>query len=181
MNRRKSLGLIAGFSPLLLFPSNHIVNENFDSTQWLKYFKLRWSNTQIYCFEIFDAMPLSNYSHKSHPDAMSFIKLFTHIGSSLIGYANVLDGLPSDNFEPFIDIEVRRYTDNSFTRFNKALERIKIDELYEVKHAKLDEAPWKEFSIFDIITLGYNHTIHHIGQATVYLRLNNIVPPRYRF
>ena len=182
MNRRKSLGLIAGFSPLLLFPSNHIADKNFDSTEWLKYFKLRWSNSRIYCFEVFDAMPLSNYDYKPHPDSMSFMKLFTHIGSGLNGYATVLDGSPSGNEpEPSISTEVTEYLDNSFTRFNNALEKININDLYEIKHAKSDEEPWKELSIFDMITLGYNHTIHHIGQATVYLRLNDIVPPRYRF
>jgi len=182
MNRRKSLGLIAGISPLLLFPNNHILDKNFDSSEWLKNFKFRWSKSRIYCFEIFNSMPLSNYDYKPHEDSMSFMKLFTHIGSSLIGYATVLDGSNLRNqTEPTRDIEVSGYLNQSFERFNKSLEIINLNDLYQVKHAKSKEEPWREFSIFDIITLAYNHTIHHIGQATVYLRLNNIIPSQYRF
>ena len=81
MNRRKSLGLIAGISPLLLFPNNQILDKNFDSSEWLKHFKFRWSNSRIYCFEIFNSMPLANYEYKPLEDSMSFMKLFTHIGS----------------------------------------------------------------------------------------------------
>ena len=182
MHRRKSLELIAGFSPFLLFPSNSMATKNFDSYDWLKYFSVRWNNSRIYCFEVFDAMPLSDINYKTNPETMSFMKLFSHIGSGLNTYSEVLGGSSTGiEPEPKNRTTVSNYLDNAFAHFNNTLDEINIDDLYEIKHAKSDFEPWKEFSIFDIITLGYNHTIHHVAQATVYLRLKNIVPPRYRF
>ncbi len=182
MHRRKSLELIAGFSPFLLLSSNPVASKNLDSYQWLKNFKVRWNNSQTYCFEIFDAMPSSDFNYRPNPEIMSYAKLFSHIGSGLNVYAEVLDGSVSDNEpEPNNKTAVSDYLNYAFAHFNKALDEINIDDLYNIKHAKSDVEPWKGFSIFDIITLGYNHTIHHIAQATVFLRLKNIVPPKYRF
>ena len=127
-------------------------------------------------------MPSADLNFKPNSEIMSFGKLFTHLGSSLNGYAGVLDGSVSDN-EPVAEnkTEVSAYVDNAFTHFNNALDQINLEDLYAIRHTKSEVEPWKEFNIFDIITLGYNHTIHHIAQATVYLRLQNIVPPKYRF
>lgn len=182
MHRRKSMELMAGFSPFFLLSSSPAANKYLDSSQWLKNFKFRWDNSRIYCFEVFDAMPLTDFNFRPNTEMMSFGKLFTHIGSSLNGYAGVLDGsVPDNEPEPSKKTEVSDYLDNAFAHFNNALDEINVNDLYAIKHAKSDMEPWREFSIFDIITLGYNHTIHHIAQATVYIRLKNIVPPRYRF
>lgn len=182
MHRRESLELIAGCSPFLLFSSNDVACKSLDSSEWMKYFKVRWNSSRTYCFEVFDAMPSYDFNFKPNPDIMSFGKLFTHIGNGLNAYAGVLDGSVSDNeSEPSNKSEESTYLDNAFAHFNNALDGINIENLYAIKHTKSEVEPWKEFSIFDIITLAYNHTIHHIAQATVYVRLKNIVPPKYRF
>ena len=127
-------------------------------------------------------MPLSEFNFKPHPEIMSFGKLFTHIGSSLNGYGEVLGGSASaDEPDPIHRTEVYDYLQHAFNHFNYALDNANRDDLYKIKHAKADTDPWRDFTIFDIITLGYNHTIHHIAQATVFIRLNNIMPPKYRF
>ena len=182
MNRRKSLELIAGFSTVPLLGRSPVAHEDLDSSEWLKNFTVRWDSSRTYCFEVFDAMPLSDFNFKPNPETMSFGKLFTHIGSGLHGFAGVLVESISDNEpEPNSKTIVSDYLGDAFTHFNNALDEIKLDDLYAIKHAKSDVEPWKEFSIFDIVTLGYNHTIHHIAQATVYLRLKGITPPKYRF
>jgi len=91
MKRRKSLELIAGVNPFLLLFSDPITGRIVDSSRWLENFSVRWSNSRIYCFEVFGAMPMSDFHFKPHPELMSFGKLFTHIGSGLNGYAGVLD------------------------------------------------------------------------------------------
>lgn len=182
MHRRKSLELIVGCSPFLLLSSNPAASKNLDSSEWLINFKIRRNNSQTYCFEVFDVMPSSDFNFKPNPEIMSFGKLFTHLGNSLNGYAGVLDGSVSDNeSEPSNKTEGATYVENAFAHFNKALDEINVDDLYTIRHTKSEVEPWKEFSIFDIITLGYNHTIHHIAQATMYIRFQNIVPPKYRY
>lgn len=183
MNRRKSIELIAaGLSPILLHSSNTIMNVNINREEWLKNFMARWNNTQTYCFEIFNTMPLLHFNFKPNSDVFSFAKLFTHIGNGLNIYSGVLVGTSLDNEPETSDIsEISDYLNNAFKNFNYALTEINLENLYTISHYKSEEEPWKEFTTFDIITLGYNHTVHHIAQATVYLRLNNVVPPQYRF
>lgn len=182
MDRRKSLELIAGFGPPLLLLSKPAANSNLDTSAWLNSFRVRWKNSRTYCFEVFDAMPASDFNYEPHPEMMSFGKLFAHIGSGLHGYAEVLiDSVSNGEPRSINKTDLFDYLSSAFIHFNQALDEIELDDLYEIKHAKSDLEPWKAFSIFDIITLGYNHTIHHIAQATVYIRLKNIAPPRYRF
>ena len=98
------------------------------------------------------------------------------------GYASVLDG--SDFVaEPKLTMksEISDFLDKSFSHFSSSLDKINLNDLYKIKHPKSTVEPWKDFTIFDIISLGYNHTTHHIAQATVYLRLYGITPPKYRF
>ncbi len=183
MNRRKSIGLITtGCIPFFLHSSNSITFNSHDNEEWLKYFMFRWNKSQTYCFEVFNAMPSSDFNFKHNSEAMTFGKLFLHIGNGLNTYAGVLVG-SSVSKEPKLTnkSEISEYLELSFQNFNNAINETNLDNLYAIKHSKWDEEPWKEFTIFDIITLGYNHTVHHMAQATVYLRLRNIVPPQYRF
>ena len=183
MNRRKSIGMIAaGCSPFLLYPSNFITVNSRANEEWMKNFTFRWNNSETYCFNVFNALPISDFSFKPTPEVMSFGKLFSHIGNGLNIYAGVLVGTTVPN-EPELasKSEISEYLELAFQNFNNALNDTNLDNLYAIKHAKSEEQPWKDFSVFDIITLGYNHTVHHIAQATVYLRLRNIVPPKYRF
>lgn len=173
---------MAGLSPLLILPDSPVTAKSADNSVWLKHFKFRWGKSRTYCFEIFSAMPSKSFDFKPTRESMSFAKLFTHIASGLHGFAGVLDGSESDVEQESVNKEaVSDYLSDAFNHFNKALDNIDINHLYDIRHAKADVEPWKEFSIFDIISLGYNHTVHHIAQATVFIRLNGITPPKYRF
>jgi uncharacterized damage-inducible protein DinB len=113
---------------------------------------------------------------------MSFGKLFSHIGYSLNVYSGVFNGSIPDK-EPQSDskLDVLEYLDNGFSLFRDTLEKLNVNDLFTNNHQYPEEEPWKDLNISDIIILAYNHTVHHTAQATVYLRLRNITPPKYRF
>jgi hypothetical protein len=83
MDRQKYLEIIKGSSPLLLLPGGLTSSSNTNSSNWWKQFQVRWENTEKYCHEIFEAMPLSGFSYRPTPEIKSFGKLFSHIGYSL--------------------------------------------------------------------------------------------------
>ncbi len=145
-------------------------------------FLVRWDYNRIYTFEILEAMPESKFEFQPKNEMMPFSKLFTHIGYSLDVYAGVFDGkIPKEEPETSIKKTKLEYLNRCLDHFETAYKSLNKNELYTKNHFYPDKEPWKEFYVFDIIMLAYNHTVHHLGQATTYLRLNGITPPRYRF
>lgn len=127
-------------------------------------------------------MPETMLNFQPTSEMMSFSKLFTHIGFGLEVYAEKLDGeAPGEEPVTTEKQTLFKYLTGCFEHFNNAFKDVKESELYSNKHHFPEEEPWKDFSIADIILLAYNHTIHHRAQATTYLRLKEIVPPKYRF
>ena len=183
MERRKSLKLMSGFAPMIFLPTNNaVIPKKFDSEQLLRMFVLRMKSIEGYCYELFKSMPLSDFDFQPTAEIMPYGKLFTHIGNGLEIYAGVLDGSSVDKEPDSSDNnKVLAYVQNGFNHFNKVLNHQNDKDLFSINHQYPDKAPWKEFSIAEIIMLAYSHTTHHNAQAAVYLKLKDITPPKYRF
>jgi uncharacterized damage-inducible protein DinB len=180
MNRRKSIGLL-GLGSLFLSQNAYSFGQKIDPN-FIDSFLVRWDYNRIYTFEILEAMPESKFEFQPKNEMMPFSKLYTHIGYSLDVYAGVFDGkIPNEEPETSIKKAKLEYLNRCLDHFETAYKSLNKNELYTKNHFYPDKEPWKEFYVFDIIMLAYNHTVHHLGQATTYLRLNGITPPRYRF
>ncbi|MDH3648313.1 MAG: DinB family protein [Saprospiraceae bacterium] len=180
MQRRRSLELLSGFGSALILPTTLTINEN-NASAWLPFFSTRWEIGKTYTYEIFEAMPDSMLQFQPNSEMMSFGKLFTHIGWGLEIYTGTLDGSTPREEPKTTRTEILNYLEHCFDHFDLAFKALKETELYSNNHRFLKDEPWKDFSIADMLLLAYNHTIHHRAQATVYLRLKEIVPPKYRF
>ena len=113
---------------------------------------------------------------------MSFAKLFSHIGLSLDYYAGILDGTShKEEVESVKKSLLLTYLKERFDRFEVALNQLNPGDLYNPTYNLGTRDGEIYFSSYDILMLAYNHTVHHKGQATTYLRLNGIAPPQYRF
>ena len=180
MNRRKSIGLL-GLGALFLTQNIYSNNKDIQS-DFFELFLVRLGYNRMYTFEILEAMPESKFDFQPNNEMMSFSKLFTHIGYSLDVYAGVFDGkIPNEEPESSINKVKSEYLNRCYERFETAYKSLNKNDIYTKNHFYPDKEPWKEFSVFDIIMLAYNHNVHHLGQATTYLRLNGITPPKYRF
>ena len=186
MERRKSIGLIgigSFFFTNKVFPSISgplpptVLNEGF-----IKAFAPRWEGLRTHTMEVLEAMPEAYFDFRPTEDVMSFAKLFSHIGKSLDIYAGILDGISlEDETESNIKGEILTYLRWFFSRFDKAMAQLNPQNLYTPSHNLETRDGGVDFSDYDIIMLAYNHTVHHKGQATTYLRLKGITPPQYRF
>lgn len=186
MDRRKSLSLIGAGAVVL-------VNSSFSSVKSTKEiavtqdnfkgaFEKRWQGLREHTFEVLEAMPDDQFDFQPTNEVMSFGVLFCHIGWSLDIYSEVLDGASKiDKLETNDKNLVSKYLKSRFDRFGEALNSVSEEKLYIVDHYFKTVDPWKDFSSYDVLMLSYNHAVHHKGQATTYLRLKEIVPPRYRF
>lgn len=186
MNRRKSIGLI-GIGSLFctnkVFPSipesapNTAINEGF-----MNAFRPRWQGVRTHVMEVLESMPDTEFDFQPTEGVMSFSKLFSHIGKSLDIYAGILDGTAhKEEIESVEKAVVLSYLEWSFDRFDQTLSQINSEDLFSPSHNLDTRDGVIDFSDYDIIMLAYNHTVHHKGQATTYIRLRGITPPQYRF
>ena len=186
MNRRKSIGLL-GMGSLLLaqnaFPRASLVTGHTASDDsFMKAFPARWEGLRVHTFEVYEAMPDTQFGFQPTEGVMSFAELFSHIGVSLDYYAEILDGTShKEEVESVKKGVVLTYLQERFERFEAALNQLNPNDLYNRKHNLGSRDGEIYFSDYDILMLAYNHTVHHKGQATTYLRLKDIVPPQYRF
>lgn len=183
MERRKSLKLMSGFAPMIFLPtSNNILSKNLDTSELLQMFSVRMKSIETHCYEIFKSLPTSDFNFQPTPEIMSFGKLFSHIGLGLEIYSGVLDGSTPDKEPDSTNrSNVLAYLENGFSHFSKVLSNQKGKNIFSFNHQYPDEEPWKEFRIIEIVMMSYNHVTHHKAQATVYLRLKSITPPKWRF
>lgn len=184
MDRRKSIGLIGVGSFLVsqnAFPSGSAQYPANDD-DFKKAFAKRWEALQTHTFEVLESMPDSKFNFRPTGEVMPFAKLFTHMGSGLDNYAEILDGKPSEKETESMEKDVVfSYLKSCFSRFGETLIRLNPDHVFSRKHNLNTRDGAIEFYDYDILMLAYNHTVHHKGQATTYLRLCGIAPPQYRF
>lgn len=186
MDRRKSIGLLGIGSILFtqnMFPSVSSFNGNSRSEEgFMKAFSVRWEGLRMHCLEVYDAMPEAKFNFQPTKEVMSFAKLFSHIGASMDYYAEILDGtLHKQEVESVEKRIIFTYLTEQFERFENAMNQLNPSDLCNPKHNLGTIDGGIDFSDYDILMLAYNHTVHHKGQATTYLRLKDIVPPQYRF
>ena len=166
------------FTLMTLFPILSSGQENQDP--FIKDFLTKWQNAHEYTMEFAEAMPADLYSFKPTKDQRAFNEQLTHMCGNMIWLSTAfLDGeglasadeehAPSEKDE-VIDLlnETFEYVARTVGNFDMT----KIDD-------KVDffAGPMTKRRVFFLIA---DHLTHHRGQLAVYLRLNDITPPRYR-
>ncbi|MCI4668921.1 MAG: DinB family protein [Bacteroidia bacterium] len=138
-----------------------------------------WERSKIYTLALADSMPEELYSYKPSKDVFSFGKQLTHCIDFATGQL-VGNGLANES--PF---KGRDWESHSKAEIRAALAEMYawVDSLSE---ALPDSVLEKEIDYFGqtapawrVIEAIENHTIHHRGQALVYMRMNGITPPGY--
>jgi len=147
----------------------------------LKELQEKWKNSYEYTMEIADLMPDSLYSYKPIDSEMTFGEQLLHMGQNMIWLSAVY--LMNDT----------TYIKNEVSAKSLTVKEIKkqLDEAYQFAlkaHKEMDVNRLNDEMPFfagpktarQIIHLIHDHATHHRGQLIVYLRLNEIKPPKYR-
>ena len=185
MNRRETINLF-GTATLLLFPSliplisSPIEVENV-LEDFNEAFKTRWEGLKKHTIEVFSAMPNDNFHYRPTKDIMSFSELSSHIGEIKYKIAEEPKDIETEEPKEKDKDFLLMFLDSQFEKFSNIMGKLNQEELFKPKHNVNTIDGEIFFSDYDIIMLAYNHTTHHKGQATTYLRLQNIVPPQYQF
>ncbi len=151
-----------------------------DMEPFIADFLSKWSNARDYTIDFAEAMPAELYNFKPTKDQRSFHEQLTHMCGNMIWLSTAfLDGKglasadeehpPTEKDELLVLLqETFDYVDETVRAFDYST----IDE-----EVDFFAGPMSKRKVFFLIN---DHLTHHRGQLAVYLRLNDITPPRYR-
>ncbi len=146
---------------------------------FIRDFLLKWHNAKQYTLEFAEAMPAEKYDFAPVPEEMTFAQQLIHLSGNMIwlctDYLNAAP-FPMDLDHPSEKKEdVIKLLEASFDHAEKTIEKFPPEQLDDV--VDFFAGPMTKRRLFLLLT---DHVTHHRGQLVVYLRLNGIVPPKYR-
>lgn len=151
-------------------------------------FAKHWQTAKEFTLAVADAMPADRYNSAPNPEEMSFGKLMAHIamannnafalvsGSKAPAPPASLAAAYKDPKGVFDKAATMQFLRDSFAFCTQALSEITPDKLDAMTGPEGHQLAGRER-----LWAYFTHMAHHRGQAEVYLRVNGIKPPDYRF
>ena len=137
-----------------------------------------WRTSKNFTLAVAEAMPAESYDYKPNPEELSFGQLMVHIAAqnsdscaSATGTKPLAEPAATDRPTAI------KFLTETFDKCAKELDAMPPEQLnkevykFQGKPVLASEALWYTFT----------HMAHHRGQAEVYLRMENMKPPAYRF
>lgn len=146
---------------------------------FLEDFRDKWVNASAYTLEFAEVMPASMYDYKPTEDQMTFSRQLVHLAGNMLWLCHAylggeeididIDHPPSDK-KALIALlrKTFDYAENTICGFDPE----DLDDIVD-----FPAKPLTKRQVFFLLT---DHLTHHRGQLVVYLRLNDITPPKYR-
>jgi uncharacterized damage-inducible protein DinB len=166
------------YTLLTLIPILSSGQENQDP--FISDFLSKWQNAHDYTMEIAEAMPADLYTFKPTKDQRAFNEQLTHMCGNMIWLSTAFlngEGLASADEEhpPAEKDEVISLLNETFEYVAETVSHFDMTTIDE--NVDFFAGPMTKRKVFFLLA---DHLTHHRGQLAVYLRLNDITPPRYR-
>ncbi|KQC29394.1 DinB family protein [Flagellimonas eckloniae] len=150
---------------------------------FIKEYLERFENSKKYLIKVADAMPEDKYNFRPTQESLSFAENLLHIGYAMDWHTqSLLGGRESRDWNTDTRYKVASKSKKEIIKvvdktFHETISFIKQFDITEFDE-KLDYFGLNRTKR-QILLLLANHITHHRGQILVYLRLNQLVPPRY--
>ena len=150
---------------------------------FIKDYLERLENSRKYLILVAETMPEDKYEFKATPESKSFAENLMHIGWALDWHSqSLLGGRAARDWETDTELKVDNKSKEEMIAAIDSVfdETIKLITQFDV--AKLnDELDYLGLNRTkrQILLLLADHITHHRAQMLVYMRLNELVPPRY--
>jgi uncharacterized damage-inducible protein DinB len=142
---------------------------------------IKLTNAKAYTLEVAKLMPESSYGFKPVKDEMSFKEQLLHIGKNIYWLSSTYLAETEDpvkkmnlNTESMSKEQVMKFLGEAYDHAIGSFRELDTKTLAK-------EFSWQrgKMNKIQFMNLVQDHQTHHRGQLMVYLRLNNIQPPRY--
>ncbi len=138
-----------------------------------------WQSEREYSLDIVGAMPADKFDWRPTPEVRTFAEQAIHFAGAQVSYLSRLELAPPPTAPKTTDKQaVVAWVEASYGYAREVLEKLGEREFLR------RDVPLRSGALhttFDLWLRGVVHTAHHRGQLIVYLRLNGLQPPDWRF
>ena len=136
----------------------------------------RLNNASEYTIAVLEKMPEEKLSFRPTKGVRSFGEIMQHIGEAQLYTASQGLKIKQTKFNSDLTSkkELKTFIKNSYKSLIDAVQLLTTEDLNKQVNFWDGKA-----SVHKILNFTIDHVTHHRGQATIYLRLNNIKPPDY--
>lgn len=150
---------------------------------FIKDYLERLENSRKYLILVAEMMPEDKYDFRATPETLSFAENLMHIGFAMDWHSqSLLGGRASRDYQTDTIYKVdNKSKEEMIAIINKTFDAtIKLIEQFDTTQFE-DELDYFGLnrSKRQIFLLLADHITHHRGQMLVFMRLNELVPPRY--
>ena len=146
---------------------------------FLEEYLKKWKNGAEYTIELAEAMPADKYDFKPSPEVRSFREQVVHIMNNMVWLSSSY--LTKVSFKG--DLKHKELSKEQILVLLKQATLFAENAIKSLETKDLDVT----VSFFagpmtkrQILILMNDHMTHHRGQLIVYVRMNDVKPPRYR-
>ena len=137
---------------------------------------------KTHTLEVLDAMPEEKFSYKPTEVSKTFASQMVHIGYSMKYFRmGMIEGNRIKYEEPdpgnMTKAEIRELVATSFDDYISAIEKLSEEDL----KVELPFGPEKKISRAQAIIFAHDHVTNHRAKANLYVRMNDMDPPGYKF
>ncbi len=142
---------------------------------------IKLTNAKAYTLEVAKLMPEGSYGFKPVKDEMSFMEQLIHIGKNIYWLSSTYLAETEDpvkkmelNTGSLSKEQVMTFVGGAYDHAIRTFQELDTKTLPK-------EFSWQrgKMNKIQFMNLVQDHQTHHRGQLMVYLRLNDIQPPRY--
>ncbi|WP_158978948.1 DinB family protein [Cellulophaga sp. L1A9] len=150
---------------------------------FIKEYIERLENSRKYLLLVAETMPEENYTFKPTPESLSFEEHLMHIAWAMDWHSeSLLGGRAARDWDTDTTLKV---ADKSKAEMMATIDKTFDDAISFINHFELGKLEDRldyfgaDRTKRQILLLLSDHITHHRAQLLVYMRLNQLVPPRY--
>ena len=141
----------------------------------------KFKNAKSHTLAMADKLPEDKYDFKPVKEEMSYKEQLVHIGENIYWLSSTYikeEPIPSNvkkgNSNEMSKKQVMQFLNDAYEYGLKAM--VELDEKSLSKEFNWNGGKLNKYQFLNLIQ---DHQTHHVGQLIVYLRINNIEPPKY--
>lgn len=141
-----------------------------------------WKMAKMHTLEVLDAMPEDKFNYQPTEVSKSFASQMVHIGYTLKYFKHgMIEGDRIEYNEPdaasMSKAEIRTMVEEGFDVYIEAVSKLSDEDL----KVELPFGPEKKITRGQSIIFAHDHVTNHRAKANLYIRMNDIDPPGYKF
>ncbi len=141
-----------------------------------------WEMTKAHTLEVLDAMPEEKFNYKPTEESMTFGEQMVHIAYTVHFFnERMIQGKNMKYEQPdassMSKAEIREMMAGNMDAMMETIQGLSQEQLSETRPFSKET----QITVAQVILFAHDHTTNHRAKANLYLRMNDMQPPNYKF